>query len=305
MNLIELPEINDQIRDRLFKAIFGRENEQSKQWRLELYNALRGTNYNNPDDLIINTIDNVIYLTMRNDISFLVDSQMTLFEQQSTYNPNMPLRGLMYFAQLYQMHLSKIGKPLFRSSIVKIPNPQFIVFYNGQKKTEDVEYLKLSDAFEREDKSGNFEWTAKMININPDHNSALQKKCKPLYNYVQYISRITTNKLNGMNINDAVNDAVDWAIKENLLDGFFKTQKEEVLAMSLTEFNAQEVYNDWLEEGREVGYEEGKEEGANNKAIESAKNLLKENISPEIIAKCIGIPIEQVLELQKTITVNV
>ena len=108
-----------------------------------------------------------------------------------------------------------------------------------------------------------------------------------------------------MNINDAVNDAVDWAIKENLLDGFFKTQKEEVLAMSLTEFNAQEVYNDWLEEGREVGYEEGKEEGANNKAIESAKNLLKENISPEIIAKCICIPIEQVLELQKTITVNV
>lgn len=305
MNLIELPEINDQIRDRLFKAIFGRENEQSKQWRLELYNALRGTNYNNPDDLIINTIDNVIYLTMRNDISFLVDSQMTLFEQQSTYNPNMPLRGLMYFAQLYQMHLSKIGKPLFRSSIVKIPNPQFIVFYNGQKKTEDVEYLKLSDAFEREDKSGNFEWTAKMININPDHNSALQKKCKPLYNYVQYISRITTNKLNGMNINDSVNEAVEWAIRENLLDGFFKTQKQEVLAMSLTEFNAQEVYKDWLEEGREVGYEEGKEEGANNKAIESAKNLLKENISPEIIAKCIGIPIEQVLELQKTITVNV
>ena len=293
MNLIELPEINDQIRDRLFKAIFGRENEQSKQWRLELYNALRGTNYNNPDDLIINTIDNVIYLTMRNDISFLVDSQMTLFEQQSTYNPNMPLRGLMYFAQLYQMHLSKIGKPLFRSSIVKIPNPQFIVFYNGQKKTEDIEYLKLSDAFEREDKSGNFEWTAKMININPDHNSALQKKCKPLYNYVQYISRITTNKLNGMNINDSVNEAVEWAIRENLLDGFFKTQKQEVLAMSLTEFNAQEVYKDWLEEG------------ANNKAIESATNFLKENISPEIIAKCIGIPIEQVLELQKTITVNV
>ena len=132
-----------------------------------------------------------------------------------------------------------------------------------------------------------------MININPDHNSALQKKCKPLYNYVQYISRITTNKLNGMNINDSVNEAVEWAIRENLLDGFFKTQKQEVLAMSLTEFNAQEVYKDWLEEG------------ANNKAIESATNFLKENISPEIIAKCIGIPIEQVLELQKTITVNV
>ena len=297
MNLIELPEINVEIRDRLFKAIFGRENEQSKQWRLELYNALRGTDYKDPDDLVINTIDNVIYLTMRNDISFLVDSQMTLFEQQSTYNPNMPLRGLMYFAQLYQMHLSKIGKQLFRSSIVKIPNPQFIVFYNGQKKTKDIEYLKLSDAFEIQDKSGDFEWTAKMININSNHNITLQKKCKPLYNYVQYISRITANRVNGMNINDAVNEAVDWAIKENLLDGFFKTQKQEVLAMSLTEFNAQEVYKDWLEEG--------KEEGANNKAIESAENLLKENVSPEIIAKCVGLPLIQVLELQKKITVNV
>ena len=284
-----------QTRDRLFKAIFGRNTDESKQWRLDLYNALRGTNYTDPDALEINTIENVIYLTMRNDISFLVDSQMTLFEQQSTYNPNMPLRGLMYFAQLYQMHLSKSGKTLYHSKLVKIPNPKFIVFYNGSKETADIEYLRLSDAFETNDSTGDFEWTAEMININPGHNETLQKNCKALYNYTQYISRISENKKQGLSGIDAVNEAVDWAIKENLLGGFFKTQKEEILAMSLTEFNAEEVIQDVKAEGIA--------EGAEQKAIEAAQNLLKRNIDPEIIAECTGLSLEKVLELQKELTV--
>ncbi|MCR5612994.1 hypothetical protein [Treponema sp.] len=102
-------------KDRLFKAIFGRDTPQSK---------------------------------------------MTLYEQQSTYKPNLPLRGLMYFAQAYQIYLSKLGKILHRSSIVKIPNPRFIVFYNGSREVPDKVELKLSDAFEKTDNSGNFEWTA-------------------------------------------------------------------------------------------------------------------------------------------------
>ena len=280
-----------QIRDRLFKAIFGRNTDESKKWRLDLYNALRGTNYTNPDALEINTIENVIYLTMRNDISFLVDSQMTLFEQQSTYNPNMPLRGLMYFAQLYQMHLSKSGKTLYHSKLVKIPNPKFIVFYNGGKETADVEYLRLSDAFETDNKNCDFEWTAEMININPGHNETLQKNCKALYNYTQYISRISENKKKGLSGIDAVNEAVDWAIKENLLDGFFKIQKEEILAMSLTEFNAEEVIQDVKAEGIA--------EGAENAKLEAAQNFLKEGDSPEKIARCTGLSLEKVLELKK------
>ena len=280
-----------QTRDRLFKAIFGRNTDESKQWRLNLYNALRGTNYTDPDALEINTIENVIYLTMRNDISFLVDSQMTLFEQQSTYNPNMPLRGLMYFAQLYQMHLSKSGKTLYHSKLVKIPNPKFIVFYNGSKETADIEYLRLSDAFETNDTTGDFEWTAEMININPGHNETLQKNCKALYNYIQYISRISENKKQGLSGIDAVNEAVDWAIKENLLDGFFKTQKEEILAMSLTEFNAEEVIQDVRAEGIEIA------------KLEDAQNFLKEGDSPEKIARCTGLALEKVLELQKELAV--
>ena len=289
---------NSQIYDSLFKAIFGRDNPQSKQWRLDLYNALRGTDYSDPNALELNTIENVIYLTMRNDISFLVDSQMTLWEQQSSYNPNMPLRGLMYFAQLYQIHLTKQGKTLHRSTRIEIPNPQFIVFYNGEKSAEDIEYLKLSDCFINKEAADGYEWTAKMININSDHNKTLQKKCKPLYDYVRYVSRLKKNKKNGMSGTDAVNEAVNWAIKENLLGGFFKLQKEEILAMSLTEFNAEEIIRDFREEGRE----EGRLEGSRQKAIEAAKNLLKMKLlTVEQIAQAAGLSVETVKSLSDEI----
>ena len=285
-----------EIKDRLFKAIFGRDNEQSKKWRLELYNALRGTNYSDPDALELNTIENVIYLTMKNDISFLVDSQMTLFEQQSTYNPNMPLRGLMYFSQLYQRHLTKLELTLYGSRLIKIPFPKFIVFYNGDRETEDKEFLKLSDAFENKEKDGDFEWTAELININSNHNNSLQKNCKPLYDYVRYISRIKDNRKKGMSKEEVVNEAVDWAISENLLDGFFKMQKEEILGMSLTEYDEEAVKRTFKEEGRE--------EGIQQKALEDAINLLQNDIPVETISKCIGLPLEQVLELQKSLVLE-
>ena len=280
-------------KDRLFKAIFGRNTQESKLWRLELYNALNGTSYTDPDALVINTIENVIYLTMRNDISFLVDSQMTLYEQQSTYNPNMPLRGLMYFAQLYQMYLSQQEKDLFRSTLIKIPNPQFVVFYNGATEKPDKTELKLSDAFEIKDDSGAFEWTATMININKNHNSRLQKNCKPLYNYVQYISRIAENKKTGMSAKEAVTEALDWAISENLLDGFFKQQKEEVLGMSLTEFDEEIAIRGW----REDGIEEGITIGEQKKAVEAAKNLYTNGVNIEIIAKSLEMTVEEVKEI--------
>ena len=278
-----------EIKDRLFKAIFGRETEQSKQWRLELYNALNGTSYTDPNTLKLNTIENVIYLTMRNDISFLVDSQMTLYEQQSTFNPNMPLRGLMYFAQLYQIHLSSQGKELYRSTLIKIPNPQFVVFYNGTAEKPDKVELKLSDAFEIADKSGNFEWTATMININKNHNKSLQKKCKPLYDYMRYVSRISENKKKGLSAREVVTEAVDWAIREKLLDGFFKQQKEEVLGMSLTEFDEEIAIRGWREDGIE--------EGMQQKAVEAALVAIKEfGASPEVAAQKMNAPLDKVIE---------
>lgn len=121
----------------------------------------------------------------------------------------------------------------------------------------------------------------------------LQKNCKPLYDYVRYVSKIKENNKLNMPTEEAVNKAVDWAIKENLFDGFFELQKEEILGMSLTEYDEEEYLRDSFQEGVEV------------KAIDDATEFLKENISPEIIAKCVKLPLEQVLELKKSITVPV
>ncbi|MBP5438567.1 MAG: hypothetical protein J6Y30_11375, partial [Treponema sp.] len=255
---------NREYKDRLFKAIFGRNTEESKRWRLELYNALNGTSYTDPDALKVNTIENVIYITMRNDISFLLDSEMNLYEQQSTRNPNMPLRGLMYFAQLYQIYLTERGKSLLSSKLVKIPTPKFIVFYNGSENEGCRWNLKLSDSFMREDKSGSFEWTADVINMNPkcgldsglDNKQRkcrlpLQKNCEALYDYIRYVYRIKENRRSGMSKADAVGEAVEWAIREGLLDGFFKKQKAEVTGMSLTEFDEEEFKRVCREDGYE------------------------------------------------------
>ena len=281
-------------KDRLFKAIFGRDTEESKRWRLDLYNALNNTSYTDPDALELNTIENVIYITMHNDVSFLVDSEMNLYEQQSTHNPNMPLRGLMYFSQLYQVYLTKMNRSLLSSKTVRIPTPKFIVFYNGNEDEESRWKMRLSDAFMNEDRSGDFEWTADVININPKCNEPLQKNCKALYDYIRYVYRIRDNRKSGMDKKAAVEEAMEWAIKERLLGGFFKEQKEEVTAMSLTEYDEEE----FKRVCREDGYEDGLADGIRKNSIEATENLLKMNVlTYEQIAQAIGLPLEKVQEM--------
>ena len=138
---------NRKYKDSLFRLLFGR--EENKHSLLDLYNALNNSNYTNIDDLTINTIDDVIYMKMKNDVSFILDSQMVLLEHQSTYNPNMPLRGLLYFARLYEGMIN-ISKNIYYPKLIKIPTPQYIVLYNGtDRKINDEKVLKLSDAFEK------------------------------------------------------------------------------------------------------------------------------------------------------------
>ena len=272
-------------RDRLFIAIFGKDNERSKRWRLDLYNVLNGTNYTDPDALKLNTIENVIFVTMYNDVSFLIDSQMTLYEQQSRPNANMPLRGFFYFSQLYQKYLTQEDMDLQRPSIVKIPNPRFVVFYNGQSERPERYKLRLSEAFEIEDKSGDFEWTAEVININPNKNESLVKSCKPMYDYVRLVGRISANKKAGMKIEQAVNEAVDWAIAENFLEGFVREQKEEIIGMYLTEYNEERAIRNWRQDGII--------EGAQQKAVEDARKLLADGkYTAEEISALLEIPVE-------------
>ena len=276
-----------QYKDRLFKFIFGRDDENSKKWRLELYNALNGTNYTDPDALELNTIENVIYITMHNDISFLLGTEMNLYEQQSSRNPNMPLRGLLYFSQLYQNYLTKNGKNLISTQLVKIPTPEFIVFYTGSETDPKEWTLKLSDAFMNKDNSGAYEWTAKVLNIHPVYAKELQKSCKALYDYSSYVYRIKNNIKSGMKNDEAIEEAITWAEKQHLLGNFFKIQKAEVIGMSLTEFDEDEFKRICREDGRK------------EKAVEAARNLYINGVSIEIIAKSLNMTIEQVNEIVK------
>ena len=287
-------------KDRLFKAICGRDTEESKLWRLELYNALNNTSYTNPDALELNTIENIIYITMKNDISFLIDDQMMLLEQQSTHNPNMPLRGFLYFAQLYNGYLKSSRKDPNRCSKIGIPTPKFIVLYNGSTDKPNEFTMRLSESFINPDTSGAYEWSAYVKNINTNHNEGLQKKCKSLYDYSRFVTKVRENTKGGMEVKDAVNDAVSMAIKENLLDGFFERQKAEVIEMILTEFD-EEVFKQNV---REDGYIDGLSQGISQKAVEAAVTLIqKYNATPEDAARDMNAPLEAVLEkLKKELT---
>ena len=154
--------------------------------------------------------------------------------------------------------------------------------------------MRLSDAFMNEDRSGDFEWTADVININPKCNEPLQKNCKALYDYIRYVYRIRDNRKSGMDKKAAVEEAMEWAIKERLLGGFFKEQKEEVTAMSLTEYDEEE----FKRVCREDGYEDGLADGIRKNSIEATENLLKMNVlTYEQIAQAIGLPLEKVQEM--------
>lgn len=283
-------------KDTLFRFIFKGEDDRSKGWLLSLYNALNNSSYTDINDLKITTIQNAIFLTMKDDLSFLIDGEMNLYEHQSTVNPNLPLRGLMYFAKLYQSCLAERKQMLYGSSQIKIPAPKFVVFYNGTTNQEDLIKYRLSDAFEKPTTEGEFEWTATVLNVNADHNSALQKKCKALYDYSNFVANVRKRIANGQERDEAVKAAVDDAINNKLLDGLFEEQKWEIIGLMLAEFN-QEIYEKTVRE-------EGIAEGAQQKAIETALNMLKENIPIEKVARYSTLPVEKVQELKAQLAVD-
>ncbi|MBQ3799001.1 MAG: hypothetical protein II837_01785, partial [Treponema sp.] len=166
----------------------------------------------------------------------------------------------------------------FGSTLVKIPSPSFVVFYNGNMELPDVSEQRLSDAFEPAGSGEGFEWTAKVINIGGKHSEGLLKKCKALYDYCSYVNCVKGNLKSGMPKTDAVRKALDYAIGENMLDGFFKAQKMEVMNMSLTEFDQEEYDRNRRREGEEIGFNRGKQEDARN-------------------ALALGLPLEQISQI--------
>lgn len=232
---------NPKYKDRIFCFIFG--DPRFKENALSLYNAVNGTDYKDVNELIIYTLSDAIYIKMKNDVSYLVHDIIALYEQQSSINPNMPIRGLMYFAEMYSKFISTNGFNLYSENLIKIPNPQYVVFYNGEKEYKGSEKLKLSDAFQKEDSSGEFEWTATVVNMN-DTNNPIRKSCSVLNDYMLLIEKIRSyNKC--MPLKDAVDRAIDECIKEGILKDVLVEFKAEVRKMCITEFD-EKVYTEGI-----------------------------------------------------------
>jgi len=246
------------VKDTVFRSLFS----SSKENALSLYNAVNKSSYTNAEELEFTTLEDAIYMGMKNDNSFLFQGVMNLYEHQSSFNPNMPLRGLMYAAKLYEIRFAG-NKRIYGKSLVKIPTPKYLVFFNGLESDmpNDRIDLKLSDAFEVEDNSGAYEWTATMININAGHNKDLMDSCKLLSDYSTFISLIKTYR-ETMPFEMAVEQAITVCLSKGILSDFLIKMQEEVKSMLLTEFD-QKAYEEFIkdesfEEGRENGLAEGK-----------------------------------------------
>ena len=278
---------NREYKDNLFKFIYGR--EENKNWLLSLYNSIAGTNVSDPDEIEINTVEDIVYINRKNDVSFLIGTEMYLLEHQSTFNPNLPIRGLIYFAQLYSKFGQTQDRDFYSSSLVKIPSPRFYVLYNGRLDKPDKLFLKLSDAFDTQ--SDGLECTATMLNVNYGKNENLLKACKSLQDYSMYVKLVREGLDKGLSTNDAVESALDEASNLNLLDGFFKRHKAEILGMCLTEFD-QEKYD----YSRRM---EGYDDGVHDAKLETARNLIQMNLSSEQISKATGLTFVELAILQE------
>ncbi len=285
---------NERYKDNLFRFIFGR--EENKQNLLDLYNALNNSNYKNKDDLEINTLDNVIYMRMKNDVSFVLDNQMVLLEHQSRYNPNMPLRGFLYFAKLYETKLATEMnlKNIYYPKLIKIPTPQYIVLYNGtDRKIGESITLKLSDAFEDKNKPDGYEWTAKMININTGKNKELLLKCKILGEYSSFVNCVRKYSKIHDDFTIAVDKAVEECIENGILKDLLLKYSAEVKNMLLTEFDEEKDWAIIAKGYKEIGYEEGIEDGKKEGKIEGIRNIIKamlsNGVTKETILKLTGI----------------
>lgn len=278
--------VNRQYKDRLFSFIFG--SEENKSYLMDLYNALNGTNYTDLNMLEITTIQDVVYMGMKNDVSCMIDSELDLFEHQSTYNPNMPFRQFQYYAKLSDAWVTRNQCDIYSTSLVKIPAPKCYVFYNGTKERADRELLHLSDAFMKP--SEGYEWTVTMLNINKGHNQILMERCRALMEYAEIVDQIRSN-CNTMDIENAVDAAIKAVISRNgLLAEFLERHRAEVKNMCITEYNEELHLRNTRLEGRLEGLAEGR--------LEMLEKMIRRNYMDDELME-LGFSMEQICEAKK------
>ena len=264
--------INIEHKDRVFKFLFG--NPENKAWTLELYNAINDTNYANPDDIQFNTIEDAIYLGMKNDISLIIMNEINLWEHQSTFNPNLPMRIFLYSAKLYEKYIANGDYYQYSSKLQKIPCPKCFCFYNGKIEQPEKIILKLSDAFDGE---GDIEVKITMLNINYGKNKKLMEACKPLNEYAWLVDKIRTNQKNKQDLERAVELALSEMPDDFIIKKFLLANKAEVKGMFLTEWDQEKV----LAQERRDSIKQGINQANERVAID----MLRENLPISLISK--------------------
>lgn len=267
--------VNNEYKDRLFNFIFGR--EENREWTLSLYNAVNRSDYMDSSMIEFNTIEDVLYMGMRNDTSFMISDIMSVYEHQSTYNPNMPLRLLGYVDELYSGYISRNKLNKYGSKLIHLPVPKLVVFYNGRAEKDDEVILRLTDSFdERHRADADIEVRVRMLNINHGRNKELMDKCKPLAEYAWFIGEIR-NHLKSHDMFTSVKMAIEAMPGNFVLKGFLRDHLKEVEGMLDREYNEAEIKELFKEEGREEGRaEERKNTERERKRADAAEKRIKE-----------------------------
>ncbi len=308
----DMPRTNRKHKERVFLMLYN-----DKRELLKLYNAINGTDYGNPDELEIVTLENAIYMSMKNNLAFVIRSELNLYEHQSTKNPNMPLRDLLYIAHEYQKLID--NKELFLTKAISIPAPRFFMFYNGKDSTEDRFELKLSDLYNPKVDEPELELRVTVLNINLGRNRELMDKCDTLNEYAIYVDKVRRYQ-KVMSNDEAVRRAVNECIDENVLKDFFMKQKEEVIAMSIFEYDEEAVLDyigqkQWedgraagraegYESGRAEGYESGKAEGVFLQQVMSVRKNILKGKSIEVITEFVDLDMEVVCRIAEYMAEN-
>ena len=277
-------------KDSVFTDLFGSDRDGKKNF-LELYNALAGTDYKLEEvSLERKVIEQALYKTFNNDVSWEINGKLiVLVEHQSTINGNMPFRCLEYVTRIYE-GIVPVRKR-YAEKVYKIPNPDFYVVYVGKDKLPAEQELRLSDAFYEKDNS-KLELVVKIKNCSNSKMLPISRNCDILKEYCQFIE-IVEHTYNKSFPKSSFKKAIEKAISQGILSDYLDRKSREVINMLCAKYD--------YKMDIAVKQEEAYEDGVHHNAVESAKNLLKENIPIETIARCIGLSLEEVQKLAEEV----
>ena len=310
---------NRNYKDSVFVDLFAHDINAKENF-ISLYNALHGTNLDaKTTDVQPVMLERVLYMKYYNDIAMLIDGKIViLIEHQSTINQNMPFRFLEYIARIYEKITTKDEK--FGRKLVKLPVPEFYVFYNGKDDYPTESVMKLSDAFmqldsklknQLENTSYPLEISVKVININVDKENPILKHCEALKEYSEFIEQVRFNIENA--VSEPLTTAIKQAIKKGFLSDYLNRKSTEVQNMLLAEYDydtdiavqRRESFEDGFSAGEErgrnegisIGLSQGISQGAQQAKLETAKSMKSENMPVNTIARFTGLSVEEIEKL--------